>query len=172
MFPVTMDLPPTGEESITSTITSEEQTRYAFSNTLYYNRYAVEQKEDIIRYDAKLQLQRQFDRLMNRLQDEWQTYREHFSGVTLREVQEVASNLGATLLHTSPNKIALELTTDATVFFTCMYLGMNAYVEVHFEPGEEPEVVVNAYEDKKSVYAYGGTLTESLQSFYSFLNNR
>ena len=172
MFPVTMDLPPTGEESITSTITSEEQTRYAFSNTLYYNRYAVEQKEDLIRFDAQLQLQRQFDRLMNRLQDEWPAYRDNFVGVTFREVQEVASNLAATLLNTSPEKMSVELTVDATVFFTCMYPDMNAYIEAHFEPGEEPEVVINVYEDKKPVYAYGGTLVESLQAFYSFLNNR
>lgn len=172
MFPVTMDLPPTGEESITSTITSEEQTRYAFSNTLYYNRYAVEQKEDLIRYDAQLQLQRQFDRLMNRLQDEWSVYSDNFSGVTFREVQEVASNLVATLLHTSPERMSVELTADATVFFTCMYPGMNAYVEGHFEPREETEVVVNAYEDKKPVFACGGSLAESLQAFFIFLSNK
>ncbi len=172
MFPVTMDLPPTGEESITSTITSEEQTRYAFSNTLYYNRYAVEQKEDIIRNDAKLQLQRQFDRLMNRLQDEWPAYRDHFLGVTFQEIQEVASNLATTLRHTSPDKMSVELTADATVFLTCIYPGMNAYVEAHFEPNEETEVVVNAYEDKKSVFACGGSLAESLQAFFTFLSNK
>lgn len=172
MFPVTMDFPPTGEESITSAITSEEQTRYAFSNTLYYNQYAIEQKEDLIRYDTQLQLQRQFDRLMNQLQDEWSTYRDNFSGVTFPEVQEVASNLAATLLHTSPEKMSVELTVDATVFLSCIYSGMNAYVEAHFEPKEETEVVVNVYEDKKSVFAFGGSLAESLQAFFTFLSNR
>lgn len=170
MIPLTMDLPPTGEESIAYTTTVDDQTRYAFSNTAYY-RHTANREEDIIRYDAQLQ-RRQFDRLMNRLQDEWRTYREHFSEVDFREVQDITSKLAATLVYTSPERMSVELTADATVFFTCIYPYINAYVEAHFDPDEQAEVVINAYANKKPVYAYGGTLTESLQAFYSFLNQR
>lgn len=171
MIPLTMDLPPTGEESIAYTTTVDDQTRYAFSNTAYY-RHTADREEDIIRYDTQLQLRRQFDRLMNKLQDEWQTYREHYSGVDFREVQDITSKLAATLVHTSPEKMSVELTADATVFFTCIYPGINAYVEAHFDPVEATEVVINVYKNKQAVYAYGDTLAESLQAFYSFLNQR
>ena len=171
MILLTMDLPPTGEESIAYTTTVGDQTRYAFSNTAYY-RHTADREEDIIRYDAQLQRRRQFDRLMNWLQDEWRTYKEHFSGVDFREVQDITSKLAATLVHTSPEKMSVELTTDASVFFTCIYPDINAYVEAHFEAEEETEVVINAYKNKQAVYAYGGTLTASLQAFYAFLNNR
>ena len=45
-------------------------------------------------------------------------------------------------------------------------------MEAHFDPDEETEIVINAYINKKPVFAYGGTLTESLQAFYSYLNQR
>lgn len=169
MNPVTADLPTTGMERIEYTASSTETATPTFSNTSYYQ-YASIREHDLLLSDAERQLKRRFDRLMGRFQDEWQNGKHYFEGTKEQDIQGTVIQLTELLLRTSPQKVALELTPEATVFFTCIYKNKNAYVEAHYEAGQPTEFVVNVYEAKQPVFAYGGSLADTVKALFRFLD--
>lgn len=170
-LPITIDLPPTGTnrieydlQQISSHDSSEEL--FLFNSTDYVHTKTF--SGDIARQDLIRQFLRRYDQLMVRFKKNWQNGQEAFAGISKNEVFKTSGLLSAFILSTNPDKVAVEVTPEATVFFTVIYMEENAYVEAHFAPDEKPEIVFNIYRNGAPVLAYGGEFAPAIDQYIQY----
>ena len=101
----------------------------------------------------------------------WQKQPAHaaaFSGIEMDIVNAYSKCAAEFCLLTFPQKITVDLTDDASVFFTLRYNDqVNAYHELFFEPEAQEPVQhnVNISAHKNLVFAYSGKFDHSIQAF-------
>ena len=66
------------------------------------------------------------------------------------------------LLTLDPEYITFELTEDCSVFFQSLVNDKNIYLELFFTKDVEEgvEIVTNIYQDRKNIFAYGGSIED------------
>ena len=137
--------------SIFQHLTKEEILKNAIIN-YYYNH--IERRIRKLSHSAELKLKKQTDA---------------FKAIDLNLVRYYTALTSSYCLLTQPNKIAIDVTSDPSVFFTLKYENKkNAYLEIFFDNENEGQIQLNAniYQDKELVFAYGG---EYLNTFKAFL---
>lgn len=174
--PPFIDLPPTGafqtehNQRLTASDYTTEGDEYLFNTKDYHRLYTF--IGDMAQQDIDRQIQRRFSQLMLHFRKGWEKGKGAFGGISQKEVHKTAGFLAAIISSTNPEKTSVSFTPEATVFFTAIYPNTNAYLEIHFAIGEEPEAVVNIYQNGKPVMAYGGDVAKAIFQFLSFLSKK
>jgi len=171
LLPITIDLPPTGTnrteydlQQISSHDSSEELFLFNARDYVHTKTFSG----DVTRQDLIRQFLRRYDQLMVRFKKNWQKGQEAFADISQIEVFKTSGLLSAFILSTNPDKVAVEVTPDVTVFFTAIYMEESAYVEAHFAPDEETEIVFNIYKNGVPVLAYGGQFDRAINQYIHY----
>ena len=175
MLTITPDLPPTGTEGLEYFFqqSPEPEARgelFVFNTTEYLQ--AGSFSTDIAHQDILRQFQRRYDQLTLLFKKRWEQGQSAFSGISHKEVFKRSVSLAVFILLTNPEKISVDVTPDATVFFTALYAEENAYVEAHFAPDEETEVVFNIYRKGVPVLAHGGEFDPAVNQYIQYFTKK
>ena len=171
MLPITSDLPPTGTDQVEyffqHSFEPEAKGELFVFNTIEY--FQTESfSMDIAHQDVLRQFQRRYDQLMLLFKRRWEQSQAAFSDISHKEVLKRSGSLAVFILLTSPEKVSVDVTSEATVFFTAIYMNVNAYIEAHFAPDEETEIVFNIYQNGGPVLAYGGEFDLAVNQYIHF----
>ncbi len=171
MLTITSDPPPTGTEQVEyffqSSLEPEAKGElFVFNTTEYFQ--AESFSTDIAHQDILRQFQRRYDQLILLFKKRWEQGQVAFAGISHKDVLKRSGALAVFVLLTNPEKVSVDVTPDATVFFTAVYEEENAYVEAHFAPNEETEIVFNIYQNGVPVLAHGGEFDTAVNQYIQY----
>ena len=165
------DIPPTG------TVRTEYYTLHNYAPDNKEESFLFNTKEylklegssgDIARHDFICQFQRRFYQLMFKFMKRWTLEQRIFIDIPEKDVLFTSSLLTAIIVATNPKQVTVDITPDATIFYTVIYPNKNAYFEIHFSAGEETELVFNIYRNDVPAHAYGGEFKQSLNQYIRY----
>lgn len=97
------------------------------------------------------------------------THQAAFEGIDLNTVREATGFVVRFCLATTPEKITVDFTDDASAVITVRYPNqIDAYLEMYYEPGASEPVqhVVLISQNKTNTFAYDGAFLPALEAFW------
>lgn len=106
---------------------------------------------------------RSYIQLFTEFLEKWREKGSYFTGFSKATVFEKMKEVVDKLLTFDPEYITFELTDDCSVFFQSLVNDKNIYLELFFTKDVEEgfEIVTNIYQDRKNIFAYGGSIEDT-----------
>lgn len=115
--------------------------------------------------------ERQFIKLYSEFLVKWSKHKANFSTFGQAFVFDKIKIVIDRFLTLRPSYITFDLTDDCSVFFQALVGGKNIYLELFFtsDVEEDVEAILNVYQNRECVFAYGGTIENTFSKITSIV---